>query len=71
MICQFCDNMTKLENVKDGQISKNKKMWNLLISKTQEHNSRIKTAKNKLNFNSVERKSVLCLLTLSYKLREK
>ena len=43
--------MTKLENVKNGQIPK-KNLWNLVISKPENHNLRRKTAiKIEFDFN--------------------
>ena len=39
------DNLTKLENKKNGQIPKSlKKMWNLVVSKPENHNLWRKTA---------------------------
>ena len=36
--------MTKLEDMKNGQIPKNEKLWNLVVSKPEHHNLRPKTA---------------------------
>ena len=41
--CQYHDNVKKLENVKSGQIHE-KKLWNLVVPKTEKHNLSSKTA---------------------------
>ena len=45
MNCQKRDNLTKLENMKNGQIPKSKKnLSNLVVSKPEHHNFRRETA---------------------------
>ena len=43
---QYRENLTKLENMKNGQIHKTflKKVWNLVVSKPEYHNLRRNTA---------------------------
>ena len=67
MNCQLRDNVTTLENLKNGQRPKNKKMWNLVLSKPENLDLRRKTAIEK-KFESTERRSLLSLMILSYKL---
>ena len=43
----YCDNVTKLENLKNWQISKQTKIWNLVVSKPENNTFRFKTATEK------------------------
>ena len=51
----LCDKTRKREN---GQIPENKKMWNLAVSKPENHNLRCKTAK-KIDFSRKEKHSFI------------
>ena len=44
MNCHLRDKVTILENMKNGQIPKNRKNWNLSVSKPENHNLSRKTA---------------------------